>query len=690
MRLGYAELKVKPEVKRLQVAVTTDRAEYRPRDTVAVELAVEDAQGRGQRSEVTLWAVDEGVLALTGYRTPDPLDLLYPRRGLGMYLASNLVAVAPQVPEGQKASVAPGGGGGGEANAILRSRFKTTAFFLGSVETGPDGRAQVTAALPDNLTTFRLMAVAVTPGDRYGSGDTEFLVSLPLLARPALPRFVRPTDRFEAGVVVNSRLPGAAEVGVSLEAQGIEVTGAHHQSHSVEPLGGADVRFGFLASEGDSATFTFSVEGEGEADAVRVGVPVEPMAYPIVATTTGVLNDPVSTAIIVDGDIDFSRAQVEISFGSSPLAFVRGVQGRLRVYSYYCSEQVSSRLLPLIALERAGARVGTTFQEDASGHVAEAVRILTERQQPTGGIGYWREGSWTTPTVTAYAGRVLLEAKAAGFEVQDSVLTRIGDYLAGVLSGDLSVDAPMYRWWWSDARWRLGESVHAADFLSRVGRPDIPTENSLLQNAANLTWDARLRLAEMLARRGEVQPARGIITQALAGSRIEGRQLILSDDVEPGDRGYGYFHSRIGHVARLVEALMVVDPGHPSLGPAVERLVGGTRARANPWWTTYDQGQAILALVRYDESVAARGPRRISAMIGGTPVDLVAGGSVGDTTLAVADLMGGTGRVLPVYLERSGGTDPIYYYITLSGPPPGEHPDPSGQGLEVERWYEDP
>ena len=199
MRLGYAELKVKPDVKRLQVALQTDLDEYRPRDTVRVDVAVEDMNGAGQASEVTLWAVDEGVLALTGYQTPDPLDLLYPRRGLGMYLASNLVAVAPQVPEGQKAAIAPGGGGGGDAATILRSRFKTTAFFLGSVETAPDGTAQAEAVLPDNLTTFRLMAVAVTEGDRYGAGETDFLVSLPLLARPALPRFVRPTDRFLGG-----------------------------------------------------------------------------------------------------------------------------------------------------------------------------------------------------------------------------------------------------------------------------------------------------------------------------------------------------------------------------------------------------------------------------------------------------------------------------------------------------------
>ena len=83
IRVGYAELRVTPERKRLTVEVKPLAAEYRPGDTARVALQVRDADGQGQRSEVTLWAVDEGVLALTGYRTPDPIDLLYRPRGLG-------------------------------------------------------------------------------------------------------------------------------------------------------------------------------------------------------------------------------------------------------------------------------------------------------------------------------------------------------------------------------------------------------------------------------------------------------------------------------------------------------------------------------------------------------------------------------------------------------------------------------
>jgi alpha-2-macroglobulin len=364
------------------------------------------------------------------------------------------------------------------------------------------------------------MAVAVTNGDRYGAGESELLVSRPLLARPALPRFVRPGDRFEAGVVVNSRMARAANVRVDVDAVGIRLDGRSSRRERVEPLRASDVRFGFRAEPGDSAAFTFSARGGGEADAVRVAVPVRPRAYPLVRTVAGVLHDTATVTFELDEPIDPRDSRVEISFGSSPLAFVDGAARRLRVYPYYCSEQIASVALPLIALHRArsrGRRARRTRRTRRRGRrIERAIATLARRQRPDGGIGYWSVSDWTTPTLTAYAGRVLLEAEAAGFTVPDSCcLGSPGTWSAASRRTFAGGRASRWSSGGPSPTHRLGERLSAVDLLSRMGRPAAAQENSLLRNVARLTWEDRVLLSGALARRGETGSARALLESAL-------------------------------------------------------------------------------------------------------------------------------------------------------------------------------
>ncbi|HEU5218834.1 MAG TPA: MG2 domain-containing protein, partial [Gemmatimonadales bacterium] len=335
IRVGYAEIRVTPERKRLAIALKPDQAEYRPGQKARIGIEVRDtAVHRGMKSEVTLWAVDEGVLSLTGYQTPDPIALIYRARGLGMRLASNLVSVAPQVPAGDKGRN-PGGGGGEGAADVLRSRFRTTAFFLGSVLTDSLGNTVATVPLPDNLTTFRLMAVAVTAGDRYGNGQSPMLVTRPLLARAALPRFVRPGDRFEAGVVVNHRLGGTPAVRVAARVTGATLTGEAARAVTLEAGRGREARFAFTAQPGDSATFRFDVGGAGDSDAVQVRVPILPPSRAGSAVASGVLHDTTSVVFMLPGGLDLARSRVTLTTGGSPLALLNAYAAYFRIYPYY-------------------------------------------------------------------------------------------------------------------------------------------------------------------------------------------------------------------------------------------------------------------------------------------------------------------------------------------------------------------
>jgi alpha-2-macroglobulin len=690
VRVGYAELRVTPERKRLAVDVRPLAPEYRPGDTARVALEVRDAAGKGQRSEVTLWAVDEGVLALTGYRTPDPLDLLYRPRGLGMRLASTLTTVTPQIPEGEKGKRAPGGGGGAEGADVLRSRFQTTAFFLGSLVTNAEGKGIASARLPDNLTTFRLMAVAVTAGDRYGSGQSSLLVTRPLVARPALPRFLREGDRFAAGVVVNRRDAAAAKAAVEAKATGVELEGRRKQEVVLEPGRGREVRFDFVAGAGDSlgqAGFRFDAESGKDADAVGLALPVRPAHHPQSSTVAGVVRDSAEVELVLPEDVDPARSTLTLSLGTSPLAMIRGAHEWFRVYPYWCSEQISSAAEPLLALYRAGPELGadSALVRRARRDLERVIATLARRQRPDGGIGLWSAADWTTPWLSAYAGAVLLEAKLAGLAVDDSVLARVGGYLKRTLAEQRPIMSPVAVWY-DSTRARLSDRVMAVDYLSRAGLRDRAAENELLRLAPQLEWEDRVRLAHVLARGGDRSEALGLLRPTWDAVKVEGRAATLP---EASKRSF-YFYSPVRPLAWLLSATLAVDPSNRLVGPMVETLV--QQGRGASWiWNTQDLGTAVSALADYHrrQKAAAVGGVRVSAG-GRTLFESTSLGSAGERQIGLARLGEGLGDGrLRLSLATGGSGDvPIFYFLTATVIPRRAPVRPGDHGIQVERWYE--
>ena len=170
--------------------VSADRAQYRPANTARVSVTVADAAARPVSGEVTLWAVDYGVLSLTGYRAPDVSSQVYLRKSLQVMNEDSrqrIVSRRVLTPKGDN----PGGGGGAEAGlSDVRRDFRPLAFWLGSVETGPDGTATRDVVLPDALTTYRIMAVGADARSRFGSASAEITVTKPVTLLAAFPRFL--------------------------------------------------------------------------------------------------------------------------------------------------------------------------------------------------------------------------------------------------------------------------------------------------------------------------------------------------------------------------------------------------------------------------------------------------------------------------------------------------------------------
>src|SRR5262249_15314393 len=157
----------------------------------------------------------------------------------------------------------------------MRTKFLSTAFWAPALITGADGAAEVTFTAPDNLTAFRLMAVAADAGDRFGSAEVRMTVAKPLSAQPALPRFFTVRDE-AAAVVVQTNPAAAGSVTVPADASdGVTLSGPRTQTVKVAANGAVPALFALKAGKVGPAKLTFHATLGDEKDAVQVTVPVE-------------------------------------------------------------------------------------------------------------------------------------------------------------------------------------------------------------------------------------------------------------------------------------------------------------------------------------------------------------------------------------------------------------------------------
>ena len=201
-KTGYVQLIVSQEEREITTTVSPAKTAYRPGEEVRVKINTR-VQDKPTPAEVTFMAVDDGILLLTGYQVPNLMKVFYFLRPLTVLTADNRSFLIGQRNFGEKGENRGGGGGLGNklGGADLRSHFEFTPYFNATVRTNDKGKAEVKFKLPDNLTKFRLMAVASTVKE-FGSGEATITVSKPLMITPKMPRFARQSDEFSCGAVV--------------------------------------------------------------------------------------------------------------------------------------------------------------------------------------------------------------------------------------------------------------------------------------------------------------------------------------------------------------------------------------------------------------------------------------------------------------------------------------------------------
>jgi uncharacterized protein YfaS (alpha-2-macroglobulin family) len=591
-RAGQAELRVDPEARRLKVVLTPNKRELRPGENIEVALEVKDARGVGTASEVTVYAVDEGVLSLVGYRTPDPLPVFTAPRPLRVATLESRDALARVAHDltatlGLGADKGEAGGGGGADGA--RRDFRQSAYFNPTVMTGADGKARVSFRLPESLTTYRLMAVAATREDRYGYAETRVVTSKRLMARPALPRLLRAGDEASAGVIVSAKGFGPSRVTVTLDAKGVELGGPQAQTLDLPKDGSLEARFPLSAKSVGPATLRFHVTGQDrssgrtEEDAVVVERRV---VSPATLEAVALYGETERTAAERLGDFGAVRKDVgslKVQVASTALVGVDAGMEQLLDYPYACTEQLSSRLLPLLPLRDLARDFGLTPPQNADALVEKTAAEILSRQRGDGGFGMWPESSESSPWVSAYALWTLHEAKQRGALVPKTALEQAQQYVRRELER-------------GQEPWQRAAAAFELDVLAMIGAPDPGYMNTLYAQRAELPAFARAFLLHAMAISKQPKQDVDTLTRELENAlRVEANRAFYAENL--GDDYAVLMDSPARTTALVLRALLAARPDHP-LGSRLARGLLSAR-ESGTWRSTQETAFSLLALDAY-------------------------------------------------------------------------------------------
>ncbi len=610
-KLGVVDLKVSAAQNRLKVAVQTDKESYEPGQQVTGKLVVTGADGAPVKAEVSLSAADEGVLQLIAYKTPDPMKNFYAPWGLGIDSSTNWNRIARL---NDPSAIDPDEGGdgddGGPSAQKVRSRFVSSAFWAPSLVTDGNGEASFSFKAPDNLTAFRLMAVAADTGHRFGSGEMRIKVAKPLLAKAVLPRFFSAGDQVEIGVMVHNYSGAAGTATVTAKARGLKLRGTSRQV-KLEKDGSARVRFKGTALFVRRAKVTFAVKMGEHADALRLKLPVGRALVTERSTlASGELSGEKTIDVAWPAGALPADSKLEVSVDRTGLSELRGSLRYLVKYPYGCLEQTLSGFIPLTKVKDLAASMGMRELQGPRlrSFIKAGAAKVVRHQHDTGHFSLW-PGSQTYPHLTTYALFGLNEARRAGVRVDKKAVER------GIKA---------MRAWANSSKRALspgGESATvamAAFVLADQGQADTGLNARLFEARKALPiYGQAFLLRALVAAKADAAQVKTLKQELLASVKVSGEAALARESfggkVTPDSMHY-YMSSDVRTSAILLAALVQVEPKHALVAKLAEGLKKARRGMGR-WYNTQENIYSIIALADYARD-RSKGRAKVTLTLG--------------------------------------------------------------------------
>ena len=589
-KVGYVELPVSTSTRVLNVSVKPDRDQAKPGDTVRYDIKVTDKAGNGVRSEVSLAVVDKAVLSLQDERGPDGLRAFWFERGLSVTTGSSMAVSVDRWNDVIAEAARQGKGGSGLVGQQLRQDFRNTAYWSAQVVTKADGTASVDVKMPDNLTTWRMQARAISGDTMVGEGTNELLSTQPLLLRPALPRALRVGDAVDLRALVRNATKSDAAVSVTLKAEGVTVTGALSRNVTIHPSESVIVSWPAKVEAEGTAKLTFTATGPADlSDAVEQTLPVLIDMTPETTATGGIVTkDGQLEAVYLPNFADTKHGSLSVSVQSALTGAMNDELKWLDPTPYEGTEYGASRLIATLAVRRAEKSAGLSINRDA--RIASDVAGMIGRQRPDGGWPWCDHPTCQTdPNVTGWVLIALGEAQRDGISVDSGVIRSATSYVVSFVNRSTDVAHPA----------DINQKAFLLYALASAGGRDaasIPARALFEQQRAQLgNWGRAyllLALSETGATTNDAQ-VRALFDD-LAGATIPSAN---GNHWEDAADKRGSFLTSTATTALSTLAIARIRPEHVLIPQTVRWLVIGRGA--NGWHSSIDRAMGVLALSSY-------------------------------------------------------------------------------------------
>ncbi len=538
----------------------------------------------GKPMTYTLAIVDDGLLDLTNFKTPDPWNEFYSREALGirtwdMYdnvLGASAGAYSSLFSVGGDATLKPA-----DAKA---NRFKPVVKFIGPFYLEKGRQQTHTLKLPMYVGSVRAMVVAGQDG-AYGNAEKTAFVRTPLMLLSTLPRVLSIQEEITVPVNVFAMEKQVKNVTVSLQASGggVQIEGSHQQSLTFNRPGDQLVFFTLkTGNKTGKATIKLTASGGGQQTKETIEIEVR-NPNPIVTLRSSEWietgqNKELSYQL---GSLSANN-QIKLEVSRIPSVDISRRFDFLYNYQHHCTEQLTSKALPLLFIAQFKT-IDTREAEKIKANVQEAIRQIYARQLPNGGFVYWPGNAVADEWISSYTGMFLTLAQEKGYAVHANVLNKWKRFQrAAAQNWRMPQEANNWQQWQSEL-----QQAFRLYTLALAGAPEYGAMNRMKEQPG-LSIQAKWRLAAAYALTGKMKPAEELVYNA-------------ETTVIPYSSMNQIYGSSDRDEAMILETLLLMNRERDALQQA--KVVSKNLSQEN-WFSTQSTAFALMAMGRLAEKLS--------------------------------------------------------------------------------------